>query len=325
MQTDRKSVTITTAYLKPGCAAQELLEGAGFSVHFSPEVTRRKTGEAVHEHILASDALILGTEPLTARDLSAIDGLKIVARTGAGYDNVDVAHAELNGIVVCNTPGANRQSVVELALGLLLSLARDLPQNIANTKSATWNQGSGLELSGSVLGIMGLGDIGRAVARSAMALGMRVIGYDPGVDPEVLISEGIVPVTFENLLAEADFVSLHMALTETTRNVIDRTALRAMKESAFLVNTSRGGIVNEADLVAALTAGEIAGAALDVIDEEPVTPDNPLLGAPNLLLTAHIAGATVQARHRSAHLAAQQIIDFFEGKAPAHAVTTRGR
>lgn len=324
MHSDSKCVTITTNYVKPGGEAERLLVDAGFTVRFSSEVLRRATGQAVHEHVAQSDAMILGTEPLTATDLSGIDGLKIVARTGAGYDNIDLARAGELGIVVCNTPTSNRQSVVELTLGLLLSLARDLPANVSATARAEWNQGSGVELSGSVLGILGLGAIGRSVARSAIALGMTVIGFDPWVDAEVLAAEGIELVPSDELLRRADFVSLHMALTESTRNLLDRDALRAMKPSAFLVNTSRGGIVNEADLVAALTQGDIAGAALDVIESEPITPDNPLLGAPNLLLTAHIAGATVQARQRAEQLAARQIIDYFTGNDLAHQVNHAG-
>ncbi|GAA3739909.1 phosphoglycerate dehydrogenase [Leifsonia bigeumensis] len=299
---------------------ERLLREAGFEVRFSSEVLRRGTEWTVHEHIPQTDALILGTEPLTASDLAAIDGLEIVARTGAGYDNVDIAAADVNGIAVCNTPGANRQSVVELTIGLLLNLARDLPANINATARAEWPQNSGSELSGSVLGILGVGAIGRSVAQSARALGMSVIGHDPWVGADDMAAVGVEAVTLDELLCRADYVSLHIALTEETRNLIDRSAFRRMKNSAFLVNTSRGGIVNERDLISALQDGEIAGAALDVIEREPVTSADPLLTAPNLLLTAHIAGATNQARQRSAEIAVQQIVDFFAGRVPAHQV-----
>lgn len=323
MHSNRKSVTITTNYIHPEGPVQRLLEEAGFDVRFSSEVLRRGTGHAVREHIAQTDALILGTEPLTATDIGAIRDLKIVARTGAGYDNVDVAAADEHGIAVCNTPGANRQSVVELAIGLLLNLARDLPGNMNATARAEWPQKSGAELSGSVLGILGMGAIGRSVAQNARALGMSVIGHDPWVSADVMAAEGVEAVTFDELLRRSDYVSLHMALTEETHNLIDRSALHRMKSSAFLVNTSRGGIVNERDLISALEDGEIAGAALDVIEHEPISSTDPLLRAPNLLLTAHIAGATVQARQRSAEIAVRQIIDFFAGTEPAHQVNPR--
>ncbi len=324
MRSDQKSVTVTTGYLRPGGRADVLLREAGFDVRFSPESSRRTTDRPVHEDVPQSDAMILGTEPLTAADLAGIDGLRIVARTGAGYDNVDLAAADEHGIVVCNTPGANRQSVVELTLGLLLSLARDLPRNIHGTARAQWDQHSGTELAGATLGIMGVGMIGQSVAASAAALGMSVIGYDPWVDDDAMADAGVRSATLDQLLRSSDFVSLHMALTDDTRGLVDRSALRCMKPSAYLVNTSRGGIVNESDLIAALDAGEIAGAALDVIEREPIASDDPLLGARNLLMTAHIAGATVQARERSEELAARQIIDFFAGQQPAHRVNGHG-
>jgi D-3-phosphoglycerate dehydrogenase len=320
MPSNRRRVTVTTGYLHPGGAAERLLLDAGFDVQFSSEVLRRGTHTPLREHVRRSDALILGTEPLTGADLTSVEGLQIVARTGAGYDNVDLAAASAQGIVVCNTPGANEQSVVELTLGLLLSLARDLPANITATARAEWNQGSGVELAGATLGVVGVGKIGRSVARSAAALGMSVIGYDPWVSAQIMADAGVRAVTLEDLLAQSDFVSLHLALTDDTRNLIGHDALRRMKKSAFLVNTSRGGVVNEHDLVRALDAGQIAGAALDVIECEPIAPSDPLLRAPNLLLTAHIAGATAQARGRMETCAAQQVIDFFAGRAPANRV-----
>jgi phosphoglycerate dehydrogenase-like enzyme len=320
MHSDRKSVTVTTNYLHPGGPVERLLEEAGFDVRFSSEVLRRGTGQAVFEHVAKTDALILGTEPLTASDIAAIGGLEIVARTGTGYDNVDLAAADERGIAVCNTPGANRQSVVELAIGLLLNLARDLPANMNATARAEWPQKSGAELSGALLGILGMGAIGRSVAQSARALGMSVIGHDPWVSAETMATEGVEAVTFDELLRRSDYISLHIALTDETHNLIDLSVFRRMKNSAFLVNTSRGGIVNEQDLILALEQGEISGAALDVIEHEPISPADPLLGAPNLLLTAHIAGATEQARQRSAESAVQQIIDFFAGRTPAHQV-----
>ncbi|MRH27904.1 phosphoglycerate dehydrogenase [Microbacterium sp. SYP-A9085] len=320
MRSNRRRVTVTTGYLHAGGAAERLLLDAGFDVQYSSEVLRRGTRTPLREQVRRSDALILGTEPLTAADLTSVEGLQIVARTGAGYDNVDLAAASAQGIVVCNTPGANEQSVVELTLGLLLSLARDLPANITATARAEWNQGSGVELAGATLGVVGVGKIGRSVARSAAALGMSVIGYDPWVSAQVMADAGVRSVTLDNLLAQSDFVSLHLALTDDTRNLIGHDALRRMKKSAFLVNTSRGGVVNEHDLVRALDSGQIAGAALDVIECEPIAPSDPLLRAPNLLLTAHIAGATAQARRRMETCAAQQVIDFFAGRAPVNRV-----
>ncbi|MBN6041107.1 phosphoglycerate dehydrogenase [Amycolatopsis sp. 195334CR] len=308
-------VLITTAYLEPGGEVDRLLLEAGFETAFAP-----RSGPRLRRVITDVDAVVAGTDAFTAEVLEAATRLKVLGRCGAGYDNIDVETATRQGIAVTFTPGANRRSVAEHVLALMLNCARLIPQNVAAVAAGGWDQRSGRELAGATLGIVGLGSIGKTVARLALALGMRVVAYDPFLDTDFVADTGIEVRSLDGVLAEADFVSLHLFLDDSTRRLIDARALALMKPGAYLINTARGEVVDEAALADALESGHLGGAGLDVVETEPLPPDSRLRGLGNALVTAHIGAATVEARSRSSLMATRQVIDLLQGRTPDNLV-----
>jgi glyoxylate reductase len=265
--------------------------------------------EAMRERLARADGLLsLVTDPVDAELLAACPDLKAIANMAVGTDNIDLEAAAERGIPVGNTPDVLTDATADLAFALLLALARRIPEGAAQVREGRWRTwepaaGLGADLAGATLGIVGRGRIGDAVARRAEGFGM-----------EVLASSRRSGVPLDELLERADFVSLHCPLTPATRHLIGPDALRRMKPSARLVNTARGGVVDQAALRDALVAGEIAGAALDVTDPEPLPPDDPLLDAPNLLVVPHVGSATVRTRERMAEMAVENLLAALAGR-----------
>ncbi|WP_020577051.1 phosphoglycerate dehydrogenase [Actinopolymorpha alba] len=312
-------ILVTTAFLYAGDAVTRTLEDAGYVVEHAPDLDQRPADERVG--LLAqADAIIAGTRPLTADHLSAAERLRLIVRTGVGYDNVDVEAASRQGIPVCITPGVNRQAVAEYVFALALAHSRHIVPNAAQLAAGTWNQPTGRELAGRTLGVVGLGSVGKAVADLAKAFRMNVLAYDPALDHEYADANAVEATSLPDLLARADIVTLHLFLDDTTRNLIDASALAAMKPDALIVNTSRGGIVNEEALAQAVRSGAIAGAAIDVFSEEPLPWESPLRSVDGILTTSHIAGATQEARAKSGALAAEIVISALNGAEPAHVI-----
>jgi len=251
---------------------------------------------------------------VTAEDLELAKGLKAIGRAGVGIDNVDLKAATLHGVVVMNTPGGNTVSAAEHTIALLTALARNVHLGDHSLKQGRWDRKKlvGTELSGKTMGIIGLGRIGQEVARRAQGLQMKVIGFDPFLDANKVGIPDISFVSFARLLETADIVSLHLPRTADTIDLIAQSELKQMKSSAFLINCARGGIVNEADLAAALANKQIAGAAIDVYSTEPPPEDHPLLGAPNILLTPHLGASTREAGETVARQVAHQIVDYLK-------------
>lgn len=259
-----------------------------------------------------ADALIVRSATrVTAALLAAAPQLRVVGRAGAGTDNIDVDAATERGILVLNTPGSNAVSVAEHTLALMLALARRIPQLNTALHAGRWEKAgaAGIELRGKTLGLVGFGRVGTEVARRARALEMRVIVSDPYISTEVAAEAGAELLPFADLLAQADFVSLHASLSATTEKMINRDSLLRMKCGAYLVNTARGELVDEAALAEALRSGHLAGAALDVFCEEPPR-NSPLLGLPNVIVTPHVAGSTAEAQEEVGWLIAQQVRDY---------------
>lgn len=245
------------------------------------------------------DALIVRSRTrVTAAILEAGRRLKVVGRAGVGVDNIDVDAAEKRGIAVLNAPGGNMVSAAELTMALMLSLVRHVPQAAASLKRGEWerNRFKGIELHGKTLGLIGAGRIGAEVAKRGLAFGMRVIIYDPYLPDERARDIGAELVTFHELFRTADLVSIHTPLTEETRGLVGADELAMMKPTAYLINAARGGIVDETALAEALQKGELAGAALDVFEEEPVAADNTLLQLDNVIAIAHLGAATHEAQ-----------------------------
>ncbi|MFJ2401223.1 phosphoglycerate dehydrogenase [Streptomyces xanthochromogenes] len=311
-------VLVTTGWLGPGDEVDRYLIGAGLEVvHGS---VRERGGVSLSDLVGSVDAIVAGTERFGREVFEAAPRLRVVGRTGVGYDNIDVAAATAHGVAVCPTPGVNRQSVAEHTMGLLLSLARGIAQNVASVRAGGWDQFGGRELAGATLGVVGLGAIGRLVAHLAQAFGMRVVAHDPFIDREYAAEHGIGVLELPQLLAESDFVSLHLFLSPETHHLLDAKAFALMKPSAFVINTARGGIVDEEALADALASGRLAGAAMDTVQTEPLPPDSPLRSFDNVLVTAHIGAATVESRARSGMTAARSVVTVLRGERSEHTV-----
>lgn len=259
------------------------------------------------------DGVILGLDHCSPAVIAAADRLKVISRYGTGVDRVDIPAATQRGIVVTNTPGVNQVAVAELAIGLLFSLARSIPQVAHRAWNGRFERVRGWEVTGKTLGIIGLGQIGREVARRARALGMRVLAYDPYVTS----AQDAELVPLDELLAEAHVITLHLPATPETRDFINAERLAAMRNGAYLVNTARGELVDEAALYDALESGKLGGAASDVFREEP-PEGNPLLTLDNFIPTMHMAGTSRESVARMALLAAQNLVAVLHGEPCDH-------
>jgi D-3-phosphoglycerate dehydrogenase len=248
---------------------------------------------------------------VTADLLTAAGRLKVVGRAGIGVDNVDVPAASAKGVVVMNTPFGNSITTAEHAIALMFALARDLPAADASTQAGRWekNRFMGVELTSKTLGLIGAGNIGSIVAERALGLRMKVIAYDPFLTPERALDLGIEKVSLDDLLARADFITLHTPLTDQTRNILSRDNLAKTKKGVRIVNCARGGLIDEAALKEALESGHVAGAALDVFADEPAK-DNPLFGTRGLVATPHLGASTTEAQVNVAIQVAEQMSEF---------------
>jgi D-3-phosphoglycerate dehydrogenase len=263
-------------------------------------------------------AILVRVARLTPEVIQAATRLKVIGKHGVGYDNIDIPTATTRGVVVTNTPLANSTSVAEHALALLLAVARRIGESdrdLARGAMRTQKMYQGIELSGKVMGIIGLGSAGLRLARmTGNGLGMRVLGFDPYKEPW---PDGVERCqVLDPLLAQADFISIHVPLTKETRNLIGKDALAKMRPTAVLVNTARGGIVDEAAVAEAMKAGRPAGVGLDVVVDEPLQPSHPLNGVPNIILTPHVAGVTEEAMMRMAQDSAEDILRVLRGERP---------
>ncbi len=258
------------------------------------------------------DGLAIRSATKVTKDLlDAATNLKVVGRAGIGVDNVDIPAATSKGVVVMNTPFGNSITTAEHAIALMFALARDLPAADASTQAGRWekNRFMGVELTSKTLGLIGAGNIGSIVAERALGLRMKVIAYDPFLTPERAIDLGVEKVELEELLARADFITLHTPLTEQTRNILSRENLAKTKPGVRIINCARGGLIDEAALKEALESGHVAGAALDVFTEEPAKA-NPLFGTPGLVATPHLGASTTEAQVNVAIQVAEQMSDF---------------
>lgn len=288
----------------------ELLTAAGLEVDNRPGLK----GDELKAALKAADAVICRSQPkLTAEYFDDPGKLRAVARAGVGVDNIDVPAATRKGVVVMNTPGGNTVSAAEHTVALLLALARRIPAADAVMKAGGWDRNKfvGTEVAGKTLGVVGLGRIGREVARRAKGMDMRIIALDPFVTAAKAAELGYELVsTLDELLPKVDFLTLHVPGGAQTKSLIGARELGLMKKTARVLNVARGGIVDEKALADALAAGTIAGAGVDVFTAEPIVADNPLLKAPNVVLTPHLGASTLEAQESVALEAAQLIADF---------------
>jgi len=285
-----------------------------------PELRLGMDEDACVAAVRGADALVVrSATKITRRVMEAGDKLRVVGRAGVGVDNVDCLAATERGVVVMNTPTGNTTTTAELAVSLMFSLARHIPRADREVRAGIWKKKGlvGCEITGKTLGVIGLGRIGRVVAERGLGLAMKVVAFDPYlVNAERSPVPGVELVPLEELLATSDFVSLHVPISDATRNLISAERIAAMKPGARLINAARGGLVDEVAVAAALDSGQLAGAAFDVLVDEPPAPDHPLLGRDDVVLTPHIGASSDEAQVRVATDVAHQIARFLlEGRA----------
>ncbi len=287
----------------------EILKQAGLEVLERPGMSKEELLETIKD----VDAIIIrSATKMTADVIEAAKNLKLIARAGTGLDNVDIEAANRRGIVVMNCPGGNTVSAAEHTLSMMLALARNIPQATASMKAGKWEKKKfmGREITGKTLGIIGLGRIGSVVADRAKGLKMRVIAYDPYVNPDQAARMGIEVMSLDELLPQADFITVHVPLTKETRGFINKEVFDKMKDGVMFIHCARGGIVKEDDLYEALKAGKVAGAALDVFEQEPPPEGYPLLQLDNVICTPHLGASTIEAQKNVALAIASQVVDF---------------
>jgi len=305
-----------------GRATQEplqRLEAAGCEV-IPNTLGRGYRAEELQTALREMDAIITGVDQLTAEALAGADRLRVISKHGVGLDNIDLNAARSRGIIVTMTPDAIHDSVADLTLALLLALARRIVPAHNSTHAGRWERFVGTELHDKTLGIVGLGRIGKGVATRAQAFGMKVLAYDVFHDDAFAAQHEIQFVELDELLAESDFVSLHAALTSTNTHLIGAQQLACMKPTAYLINTARGGLIDEDALADALRAEKIAGAALDVFQNEPPGADSLLLQLENVITTPHIAGQTEAGLRRMDEMAAENVLRVLRNERPLYQV-----
>ena len=299
-------------------AAVQIFDRRGIEVDIRPGLSPAELRAVIPPY----DGLaIRSATKVTKELLDAAANLKVVGRAGIGVDNVDVKSATARGVVVMNTPHGNAITTAEHAIALMFALARQIPEANASTKAGRWekNRFLGVELSGKTLGLIGCGNIGSIVANRAIGLHMKVIAYDPYLTEKRAIDLGVEKVELDGLLTRADVITLHTPLTDATRNLLSRAAIAQTKPGVRIINCARGGLLDEHALADALRAGHVAGAALDVFEEEPAT-GNPLFAFENVVCTPHLGAATAEAQENVALQVAEQMSDFLLTGAVANAV-----
>ncbi|HXG13784.1 MAG TPA: D-2-hydroxyacid dehydrogenase [Candidatus Nitrosotenuis sp.] len=289
-----------------------ILQKNGLHVTYEPQITPQELAQKIGNF----DIIIVRSRTIITKELiEKATKCKIIARVGVGLDNIDSEFAKTKNIRVINAVEGAMNAVAELVIGLMLALARDIPRADRELRAGKWikKELMGTELAGKYLGIVGLGNIGKRLARLARALNMNVIGYDViPIDPEFVKEVGLIKTDLDTLLQSADYVSLHVPLLDSTKNLINAQRIAKMKKTAKIINTSRGGTVDEEALYEALKAGNLGGAALDVFEKEPAI-GNKLTTLPNFICTPHIGAQTKEAQSLAANVIAEKIIQILRG------------
>ncbi len=290
--------------------AVQFLEKNGFELTRGSKPTM--TPEEIAKEVPGFDALIVGNDTIDKKVIDAAADLKLIYMNGTGLDGIDVDYAAKKGILVANAPGANRNAVAELALGLMLVSARSIDTHIDLLKQGKWERSAGVEISGKTIGFLGLGNIGKRIVELLAGFGVQAIAYDPQPD-EAWATSHAVKFTdrIEDVFAQADFLILALPCNDQTRNIVNRERLGLMKPTSRIINTARGGLIDEAALCEAIEAGRIAGAALDAFEEEPL-PGNSPLRMPGITLTPHMAATSIETAANMSWIVARNIVDIMK-------------
>lgn len=318
----RVLVTPTTFGLYDNRLCQELESTLGEVIYNG--FGRPLTSDELQKQLPGCDALIAGLDHIDSAALASADRLRVIARYGAGVDNVDLKLAAKKGIIVTNTPNANSVSVAELTIGLLLSLARSIPEATRAVRAGEWPRLHGRILAGKVIGLVGFGAIGKEVARRLQSWESTVLACDPLGDQDQAHSLGVRLVDLEKLIHDSDFLSLHVPLSDETRYLVDANFLSHMKRGACIINAARGELIDPEALLKALDSGHLGGAALDVYDEEPPPLESPLRCHPRLIATPHCGAHTDGAADNMGWQSVRDCLAVLRGEAPLHPVLIQG-
>jgi D-3-phosphoglycerate dehydrogenase len=299
--------------------ALDNLQKVGIDVFVKEGIEVDVKGKMTPEELAAvidnyDGVVVRGATKATAAAFEKVSRTKVIGRAGSGTDNIDKVAATKKGVVVMNTPGGNTVTTGEHAIALMMALARQLPQATSSMKEGKWEKSKfmGTELTDKVLGVVGMGNIGKVVAERGLGLKMVVLGYDPYVSKEDMARLGVEYASLDELYRRADFITFHTPLTPETKSMVNASSIGKMKKGVFIINCARGALINEADLQAALESGKVKGAALDVFPVEPPPPDTPYFKHPNVILTPHLGASTTEAQEKVAVLIAEQICDFLK-------------
>ena len=309
-----KVLVTPTSFLKPQNAKAKALLESFFDEIVYNDLGVPLAGEQIIERLQGCDAYIAGLDYITAEVIEKMpESVKVISRYGVGIDRVDMDAARARGIVVTNTPGVNAKAVGELTFALMLCACRNIPQLHQAVTDGLWPRSQGVELAGRTLGIVGLGAIGKCLAVRAKAFEMDVVAYDPYFDEAFAEANGIRKMELEELLCSADVVSLHVPLNDSTRHMISRERIEKMKDGAIIVNTARGGLVDEIAAADALKSGKLGGMGLDAFEQEPLL-ESPLKGLPRVIFTPHSGAHTAEAVSNMGLLSVQNAIDVLKGE-----------
>jgi D-3-phosphoglycerate dehydrogenase / 2-oxoglutarate reductase len=312
---DCRLLVTPTSYGKNDARLKTELEAQVGEVVYNP-TGKPLTSAEVAQLLPGIDGYIAGLDGIDANALKNADRLKVIARYGVGVDNVDLAAAREKGIAVTNTPGANSVSVAELALGLMLALARQIPEAVEAVHQGKFPRYSGVSLEGKTIGILGLGAIGKQLARRLTGFDCKILAFDPLADAAFAKDNHIELTTLDEVIEQADFISLHLPLLPETRGMVNDSFLSKMKKGSFLINTSRGEAVDEAALLKALQSGHLKGAGLDTFTVEPPDPKNPLLALPQVIATPHLGAQTDGATSNMGWLAMRDCLAVLKNEKP---------
>ena len=314
-----KKVLVTSrSFGKVSDEPLNILKDAGLEVTLmGTDFDEEKFKQVIPEY----DALIIGAHKFHPEDMAKCEKLQIICKHGAGLDNIPLDAAKAQGVTVTNVPAMNANAVADLAVAHMLNVCRGVSACSAKVKDGQWKPFIGKDMYNKALGLVGFGNIAKNVARRAKGFSMQVIAYDPYVKevPDEF-KEYVRLGSIDDVIENSDFVSIHIPLTDETRNMFDKAALARMKEGAYLINTSRGGIVNENDLYAAVKDGHLGGAALDVVENEPIKADNPLLTLDNVVITPHIGMYSFEAVNAVSVVCAKNVVKKLAGEAPEYVV-----
>lgn len=316
-------ILVTPTSLQPGNnqKALDTLKAFSADLIFNP-LNRPLREEELIPLLSDCEGYIAGLDYITENVLNSCRKLKVISRYGVGCDRVDIEAAKKCNIVVTNTPGANAQAVGELAFGLILCTARKIVYLDSQLRSGRWIRSTGVELAGKTLGIAGLGAIGKVVAKCAIGFHMKVIAYDPYIHTRYCEENGIIPVSFQQLIKYSDIISLHLPLNRETKHMINASVMEDMKPNAIIVNASRGGIVDEEAAYEYLKKGKLGGLGLDAFEVEPPEA-SPLFELPNVIVTPHTGAHTEEAAENMANMAVKNLIDVLSGNDCAYIVTRK--